>query len=472
MSELLDVKTNEKSEHSEKNKEAQCLPNEDKSKQPDSFKGKIIRDPLHDLIEVNCPYALDLINSKSMQRLRKVRQLGLAYQVYPGAEHSRFSHSLGVYHIANLAIIQLKKDSDISDKLCRAITLAALLHDIGHGAFSHLFENISKCFVESENANHENWTLEIIKKDEEVSGILDAAGVKNDVIEIINHTFKPLFAVELISSQLDVDRFDYLLRDSFMTGAKYGHFDLPWILRNLTIKDYKNNKQLAIDGRRGLSSVEDYILGRHYMYKHVYYHKTIRAAEKMLAAIIKRAVELTAENKLDSPHEVLKAFANKQPPKLNDYLSLNDFVVLSWIENWALYSTDSILQDLCDKFVRREIFGTIIVPKEIKGNEYSKLEKKLQDFIESKKLELEYYLLQDDADDMAFKNYYYFLEKDREEDSEHQEIYYTDEKGTIKELSGSDTLVMEAKSALKFSEERWYIPKNLITEAKGTLGIA
>jgi hypothetical protein len=318
--------------------------------------------------------------------------------------------------------------------------------------------------------------MNIVKEDPEVRAILDDAGkaievdVVADIKAILTHTYKPHYVGDVISSQLDVDRFDYLLRDSAMTGARYGSFDLAWFLRTLEIakieKPPETIQTLAVQGRRGLSALEGYLLGRHYMFKHVYFHKTIRAAEAMLRAILKRVVLLVREGKMDSPHSVISALALKQLPSLRDYLALNDFQVLSWIQDWSVTSADEILKDLSRRFQSRHIFGTVVAPRD--RVEFRDKFDTLRALIGAEKLDEAYYLLEDKAEDVAYKDYFYDVNRGKE--SEHQEIYCTDGSGRPQPLSGHDTsVIMAAKSVLKFDEIRWYIPKEVLEKAKTSL---
>ena len=238
---------------------------------------KFIRDPIHDIIRIEDQFILELLDTAPVQRLRRIRQLGLAYLVYPGAEHSRFTHSLGVYHLAGRAMDQLNRVNDCNLFDCgkrEAVLAAALLHDVGHGPFSHVFESISNRIKGSNGAKHENWTLKIVKDDQAINKILARVSTEmsENVHQILRRTYKPHYVTALISSQLDVDRFDYLLRDSHMTGVQYGTFDLEWMLRTLAVKsipltpsgeteDRAELKTVIIDGRRGLSSLESHFGG-------------------------------------------------------------------------------------------------------------------------------------------------------------------------------------------------------------------
>lgn len=237
------------------------------------FRTKFIRDPIHDLIRIDSPTILRLLDAEPMQRLKSIRQLGSASVVYPGAEHSRFAHSLGAYHLAGRMLNQLSVKNK-RDKL--VVAIAALLHDTGHGPFSHLFEAALKEASYEHYQSHEWWSKKIIMEHPQVKRVLgkEDRNLRRDVKDVISNAFQPLYLSSIVSSQMDVDRFDYMLRDSHMTGVHYGKFDLSWMLRNLSIKtftEYDIDKQphrvkrIVVDARRGLSSLESYLHGLFYL---------------------------------------------------------------------------------------------------------------------------------------------------------------------------------------------------------------
>ena len=226
---------------------------------------KVFRDPVHDYIHVNDQLIMDLINSREFQRLRRIKQLGTAQYTFHGAEHSRFSHSLGVYELTRKMINNFQRHySDVWDDQYRLVTLcAALLHDIGHGPFSHTFEKVF-------DTDHEQFTIDIILQEgTEVHHILRQVSddFPNQVASVITGEHPNPQVVQLISSQIDADRMDYLLRDAYFTGATYGAFDLARIMR--VMKPYEGGIAFS---HRGMHAVEDYILCRYQMYMQVYFH--------------------------------------------------------------------------------------------------------------------------------------------------------------------------------------------------------
>ncbi|HEX8637628.1 MAG TPA: HD domain-containing protein, partial [Pyrinomonadaceae bacterium] len=256
---------------------------------------KIYRDSVHNIIRLKTEdeagnLLVRLIDTAEFQRLRRIRQLGLAHFAYQGAEHSRFAHSLGAMHLANRILAKLGLDYEISAEAKTAVRCAALLHDIGHGAFSHVLETIL-------DFHHENFTIEaVLSRETEVGRTLRdfADDLPENVADIIRGTFRPVALAQLVSSQLDVDRMDYLLRDSLMTGAKYGVYDLEWIIKSLEIDE--QNDRLYVSAR-GVYAVEDYLQARYYMFRQVYFHRTLRAAEAILKSLLRRALFLFQNGK-------------------------------------------------------------------------------------------------------------------------------------------------------------------------------
>ncbi len=396
--------------------------------EPKEFRSRIIRDPLHDLIRIDHKAIIEVMEAPAFQRLRQIRQLGLAYLVYPGAEHSRFIHALGAYHLSLRMIEALKRqESDLfSTEEELAIPLAALCHDVGHGPFSHLFERVTKQFL-SEQANHEVWTVRILEEDPIISSILMELGVQKSVTEIIKHTYENLFVQDIISSQLDVDRFDYLCRDSLMTGVKYGDLDLSWLFRTVKVAPWNSTKVLALDARRGLSAVEAYMLGRHHMYKHVYYHKTIRSAETMLKKLLVEVVKATKSGSLkdNMTHAVFESLAKDEVPSLNDYLKLTDFVILNMLESWSECSAKTV-SDLSKRLIRRDIFASITVPENLIRNHDKSHEaiEKTKKLLGGKSLDPDIYYIYDTPQDTAYKDLYHYQRADKEEDA--QDVFCVD----------------------------------------------
>ncbi len=318
---------------------------------------KVFRDPVHNYIHVNNQIIYDLINTKEFQRLRRIKQLGTSSYTFHGGEHSRFSHCLGVYEIARriTEIFEEKYPEEWNPAESLLTMTAALLHDLGHGAYSHTFEHLF-------DTDHEAITQEIIQNPEtEIHQVLlqVAPDFPEKVASVIDHTYPNKQVVQLISSQIDADRMDYLLRDSYFTGASYGEFDLTRILR--VIRPIENG--IAFQ-RNGMHAIEDYVLSRYQMYMQVYFHPATRAMEVLLQNLLKRAKELYPEDKdffaRTSPH--LLPFFEKNVT-LTDYLALDDGVMNTYFQLW-MTSPDKILADLSHRFVNRKVFKSITFSQE------------------------------------------------------------------------------------------------------------
>ena len=313
------------------------------------------RDPVHDYISFRGSSRTDrlllsLVATCEVQRLRRIRQLGLANLVFPGAEHSRFPHGIGVMQVAR----------EMLDALCRtdrrlrrhepALLAAALLHDVGHGPLSHAFEPIS-------GRRHERWSSAIVLDEgTEVNRALrrfdrDLPGAVNDLF-LGRYRAAPLLG-DLVSSQLDADRLDYLQRDVLATGVRHGRFDLRRILLFLLPGDGR----VLVDGR-ALAAVEGYVIARAHMYEHVYYHKTVRAAESMLRAAVLRARDLGAVEGLPAG---LRATLQGRRPALGDYLAIDDGDFLAALRAWS-GSRDRGLASLAGGLLDRRLLKCVEIP--------------------------------------------------------------------------------------------------------------
>jgi len=308
---------------------------------------KYFRDPVHNFIVVTEDWMLNLIDTEEFQRLRQIKQLGASEITYYGANHNRFSHSLGTMYLIEKALLQLKNNGTKIDKEIETTALAAaLLHDIGHGPFSHIFEKVI-------GSDHEKWTINIILGNTAINQVLQKKdeNLPENVASVISKEYEHKFIVYLLSSQLDVDRMDYLLRDSYYVGVKYGLFDPDMILKSMQI----HGDNIAID-YKGLYSVEQYVYARYYMYWQVYYHKTTRGYELLLENILKRAKYLYEQNKLDREIDILNPIFEKgNEIDIKDYIKLNDSVILYSISLWC-DSEDKVLSDLCKRFLKRDLY--------------------------------------------------------------------------------------------------------------------
>lgn len=401
---------------------------------------KSFRDPVHNLIAFGSEdrWVVDLINTREMQRLRRVRQLGLSNVAYPGAEHSRFTHSLGVAHLMRRFLDSASASSGVAGDLAdlRPVALAAaLLHDVGHGPFSHAIEAVT-------GERHERWTVAMIRSPEsEVHEVLEGheTGLADRVARVVERDFPESRAiVKLLSSQLDVDRMDYLLRDAMMTGAGYGSFDVEWLLHVMRIGSVGGEPEVGLDLAKGQSIAEDYIMCRYYMYRHVYFHPTTRAAEVMVEALLARAREVEARvpgfsglNELLSGR--LRAGGKGQ---FEAYLELDDSVLWAAMHLFARHE-DGVLRDLAERLLQRKVFRA----KEAStGSEQELIAGELRRIAKGRGLAPEFYVLTDTAGSSAYRDSYIAL--DAEEGGGPSEgIFLFDGSGRARELSAVSFVV-------------------------------
>ncbi len=368
---------------------------------------KNYRDSVHNIIQLKTDteegrLLVRLIDTAEFQRLRRIRQLGLAHFAYQGAEHSRFTHSLGAMHLATRILNRFKDEYGISESEVLAVRCAALLHDIGHGAFSHVLESIL-------DFHHEDFTIEaILSSHTEVGQVLKdySPKLQEDVAAIIRGDFKPFALAQLVSSQLDVDRMDYLLRDSLMTGAKYGIYDLEWIVKSVGID--RTNDRLFISAQ-GIYAVEDYLQARYYMFRQVYFHRTLRAAEAVLKSILRRALYL-----VNTGHELWYAKGTSfesvvagRTLSLAEHLAMDDSDFIFHIKQWQL-SDDPILSDLATRFLNRQLFKAfdLDMPESERGD----FVKRVREMVVDESFDPSYYCIEDKAGDVP----YYFYTSDTE----------------------------------------------------------
>ncbi|MEA1897313.1 MAG: HD domain-containing protein [Bacteroidota bacterium] len=317
---------------------------------------KIINDPVYGFIHIPFQVLFDLIEHPFFQRLRRIRQLGLTHLVYPGAQHTRFQHSLGALHLMNSAIAVLReKGIIISEKEAEAVSIAILLHDIGHGPFSHTLEHSLV-----EGINHEDLSILFMEQlNEEFGGKLDLA------IRIFKGQYDKKFLHQLVSGQLDMDRLDYLKRDSFFTGVTEGTIGLDRIIEMINVK----NDQLVVD-EKGIYSIEKFLIARRLMYWQVYLHKTVLSAELLLMKILKRAKELTSEGVSLFVTSAMKYFLeqninynsvfgnnpnHQKVDLLKNFACLDDNDILTSAKIWA-EENDIVLSLLCKRLLNRYLF--------------------------------------------------------------------------------------------------------------------
>ncbi|MBL8180168.1 MAG: HD domain-containing protein [Blastocatellia bacterium] len=369
------------------------------------------RDAVHNIIRIETDrpvgrLLVDLVDTREFQRLRRIRQLGLAYFAYQGAEHSRFTHSLGAQHLATRMLDRLRTKYHISDEDYTAVRVAALLHDVGHGPFSHVIESIL-------GFHHERFSIEaIMSEDTEIGQVLNSHSdsMASDVAAIIRGDFRRVALAQLVSSQLDVDRMDYLLRDSLMTGAKYGIYDLEWIIKSVEINEADDHLYVSAPG---IFAVEDYLQARYYMFRQVYFHRTLRSAEAVLKSLLRRAIDVNSSGG-DVWHRSETPFGKvlrNETLDLGEHLSLDDADFLFYIKEWRS-STDRILADLSSRFLDRRLFKAFDL--DMPAQERSAFISSARQIVANRGLDPEYYVVEDAMNDGS--NYFYTRDKGKQKD--------------------------------------------------------
>ena len=332
----------------------------------------ILRDPVHGLVAFEAEEEAVLVRlfaAREVQRLRRIRQLGLASLAFPGAEHTRFAHAIGAATVMQRLLARLRQiDHElpfwqrVTSERARDALAAAFLHDLGHGPLSHLFEDALP-----DAQPHEAWTDQILlDPSTDVHKVLVAqdAHLPRRVADLVHGRHALPYLSKAVSGTVDVDRCDYLLRDAHATGVRYGEYDLPWLLRSLRFADGTTNggdpaPTLAIDGVKGVSALESFVLARYFMFQQVYFHKSARASELMVKRILARAIALVRDGiRLPSLPPAFGSIAAGEQPTLGQYLDLDDQVLLVAIRAWE-DAADPILSDLCKRLRARDLWKSI-----------------------------------------------------------------------------------------------------------------
>ena len=369
---------------------------------------KVMRDPVHGYIHVEYQVIWDCINAREFQRLRRIHQLGGTYMVYHTAEHSRFAHSLGVYEITRRMVNEVSGLKELSEEDKVTVMCAALLHDVGHGPFSHAFEAITP-------TSHETYTRRIILEDTQIHRILSnvANDFPNKVASIIDYSHPNDLLNQIVSGQLDADRMDYLLRDAYFTGTSYGNFDLERILRTMRVKESK-----IVMKESGIHTVEDYIMARYHMYWQVYFHPVTRSYEAILHSIFKRLKDLYERDPFKLDHiRMFQPFLKQQDTvedhfKMDESAALYGFTLLS-------ESDDPIAADLARRLLNRDLFEYETISDE---NDLERIKKRVLQL----GYDPEYYVIHDEAKQRPYQPY---------KSGEGHNIWILKEDGEIKELS-------------------------------------
>jgi uncharacterized protein len=363
-----------------------------------ALKRKIFNDPVYGFVTVPSELAFQLINHKWFQRLRRIRQLGLTNLVYPGALHTRFHHAMGAMHLMGEAIESLRsKGVNITPEEAQGAIVAILLHDIGHGPFSHALET---------SIVH-NITHEVISEifmdrlNEEFNGQLDLA------IRIFRNRYKKTFLHQLVSSQLDMDRLDYLLRDSFFTGVSEGIVSSDRIVKMMNVVD----GQLVVEDK-GIYSIEKFIVARRLMYWQVYLHKTVLCAEHLLINILRRAKELSESGEQLFATPALKLFLENRFSKkdfvlkkevLNAFASLDDYDIMASMKVWCDHP-DKVLSWLCNSMVNRQLYAVELQNKPFAGSYVEQLRKKSIKLLGLSPKDLDYFVFTGAVQNRAYSS--------------------------------------------------------------------
>jgi uncharacterized protein len=416
------------------------------------------RDPIHKEIFLDSKDTVEnllikLIDSREMQRLRWIRQLGTGWFTFHGAEASRFQHSLGAMYVAKQMLEKIQRDLNLDQEIYtkyKALVLSsALLHDIGHGPFSHSTEDVNEI-------KHEVWTKKILEDiNTEVHKLLEEheAGLSKEVISILDKSYPVKFLCNLVNSQIDCDRFDYLLRDSYHTGTSYGNFDLNRVITSITV-DLKNDC-LVVAGEKGMLAVEDYLYARYSMYLQVYQHKKCLASDSLLLKLLQRVKVLIKTKKISYLENCLEDWLI-QPKKISvqDFLKVDDINLMHHIKHWT-EEKDIILKDLAKRFINRKIFKA---EKIAKNTNLEDLYKEKSELLRKQNLDPEYYL---DIVTIASSSYSFY---NPDSSDFFKAIFVKDNDANLKEISTISHVVNSLVN--NDFENSWLISSETSTSAQ------
>lgn len=382
---------------------------------------KIINDPVYGFITLDDPLILKIISHPYYQRLRRINQMAFAHLVYPGAMHTRLHHSLGAYHLMCNALTELRgKGIDIGQEEEIAAKCAILMHDIGHGPFSHSLENVL-----IKNTHHEELSILIMKAlNKEFNGELDMA------IRIFQDTYHKKFLHQLISGQIDVDRMDYLSRDSFFTGVAEGVIGYDRIIKMLTVHEGK----LMVE-EKGIYSIEKFLLSRRLMYWQVYLHKTVLAAEMLLVKIIERAKELIGKGTHIASASIPFDFflhqdeAPDMEKHLDKFCMLDDYDVMATIKNWVFHE-DRVLSELSRLLVDRKLFKVRLQSNPFPESLVEELRKKISEKMNISYEDAKYFVFTGEAQNTTYNA-----------KEERIDILFKD--GTVTDISGVEHALIQ-----------------------------
>jgi len=395
---------------------------------------KIINDPVYGFITIDHPLILQIISHPVYQRLRNIHQMAFAHLVYPGAVHSRLHHSLGAYHLMCSALNELKgKAVDITASEELGAKIAILLHDVGHGPYSHALENEL-----IKGVHHEAISILIMHVlNEEFDGQLQTA------IDIFTNNYSKRFLYQLVSGQLDVDRMDYLIRDSFFTGVAEGVIGYDRIIKMLAVKD----GELMVE-EKAIYSIEKFLVSRRLMYWQVYLHKTVLSAEMMLVKIIRRAKELITENiKVTAASDDLNFFLQNQDSNspieehLDIFCRLDDYDIMLTIKNWS-HHPDKILSILCRSLVERKLLKVKLQSEPFDKSLVLEKKKEIIEKLEISEKDVDYFVFTGEASNTTY-------------DSRDERINILFKDGNVKDISKVDNALIHQH--LSSTIKKYYI---------------
>ncbi len=395
---------------------------------------KVLRDPVHADDRVEYEVIWKLINSPWVQRLRRIRQLGGAFMVYHTADHTRFSHSLGVYEIVRRMVSEVPDiEQALTEKEKVTVMAAALLHDVGHGPYSHAFEEVI-------GESHETFTCRIIEEDPMVRGILEEAcpGLAKDVADVIRHKSDNPLLPQLVSAQLDADRMDYLLRDAYFTGTSYGHFDLERILRTLRV-----DNNLVVVKESGIYAIENYVMARYHSYWQIYYHPGARSFECIVRMLFKRLKDLYLEGKMPQIIPEFIPLMEGRQLTLAEYYVLDEYTC-SYAFAVLQNCEDSICRDLAGRILERRLFDYMEASEDNITH--------VSEVLQRNGFDPNYYLGMDDVGQRVYIPYRV---------SAGNAIRVRLHGGTVQELSNASNIVQSLVRGKQLRDDRIFFPKEI-----------
>ncbi len=414
----------------------------------------LVRDPIHGFIDLRAyPFVEKIVEGERFQRLRRLRQLGFSFLVYPSATHNRFSHSLGSMHLFLKLYDRLSKSLQIAaderERLRKIGTAVVLLHDIGHGPLSHTTEDIF-------DFKHVNVTKELVCRSP-ISDILSEEGIDSgDLPRILDGTATGNLVLlsQLISSQLDVDRLDYLVRDAYFTGIGFGNVDVERIVNTLVLYEYDPLKGQAISLYKARFSLESYILTRHLMYQAVYFHKATRGLEVLLKQVFKRIQDL--REGIDIPPE-LSFVHEERVPTAEEVTALEDDSLYAQIWRWSK-SKDDTLRDLCGRIIQRKLLKAVDIPPDKFAFMLEEGQSKLKELASEKGFDSDYYCPVDNPSDTPYRPY--SPKGPDDETNVITNIFVIDKDDRPKEISQASDVV-KSLSDVQHTSFRLYCPQEM-----------